>query len=331
MAHYRSFGEQSLHYFDRPHDAQPLGPLDSPAAWRGDAIASDDTWLDSWTPRQLEEIEAAILHAKSSRKPTEALGQTDFPLPRLSAQIQTWRNALSTGRGFVVIRGLPIGRWSDEDVELFFWCFGLHLGLPGGQNPKGDLLGHVRDTRAREHDAFVRLYQTTADIAYHCDAADVVGLLCKQKAKRGGLSRIVSSVSVYNDLIARRPDLAARLFEPMLLDIRDAKAEDALRFFPVYPCRFSAGALRTFYHSDYFRSVQRHHDAPRHSAHERELLDLYEEIALTPGLYFDMELEPGDIQLVSNHSVLHARTAYEDGPDSKHRRHLLRLWLSLDR
>jgi hypothetical protein len=32
-------------------------------------------------------------------------------------------------------------------------------------------------------------------------------------------------------------------------------------------------------------------------------------------------------QLVNNHSVVHARTAYTDDPDSP--RHLLRLWLSL--
>jgi alpha-ketoglutarate-dependent taurine dioxygenase len=40
-----------------------------------------------------------------------------------------------------------------------------------------------------------------------------------------------------------------------------------------------------------------------------------------------MQLEPGDVQLVSNHSVVHARTAYVDDPSSP--RHLLRLWLSL--
>ena len=40
-----------------------------------------------------------------------------------------------------------------------------------------------------------------------------------------------------------------------------------------------------------------------------------------------MALEPGDIQLLSNHTIVHARTAYEDDPGRK--RHLLRLWLTL--
>ena len=45
---------------------------------------------------------------------------------------------------------------------------------------------------------------------------------------------------------------------------------------------------------------------------------------------FEMDLEPGDVQLISNHTVLHARTAYQDHADPARRRHLLRLWLSFD-
>ena len=77
------------------------------------------------------------------------------------------------------------------------------------------------DTGEDASDPFVRLYRTASNIRYHCDAADVVALLCLNTAKRGGASRIVSSVSVFNELAKRRPDLVARLFEPFHLDIRD--------------------------------------------------------------------------------------------------------------
>jgi hypothetical protein len=331
MATYRSFGEQAAHYFNRPHEGIPEGRLEVDAAWRGDELSRDDRWRIELSRDQIEEFEAAVQTALATGRPTAELGRDEFPLPRLAGEIDTWRRELATGRGFVVVTGLPIDRWPGDHVELFFWCFGLHLGLPGGQNPAGDLLGHVRDSGARAQDEFVRLYQTAADIAYHCDAADVVGLLCMRRARSGGLSRIVSSVSVFNELFSKRPELARRLFDPMLLDVRDARPGDAFRFFPVPPCRFAEGRLRTFYHSDYFRSVQRHEDAARHTDLERELLDRYEEIARTPGLYLDMDLEPGDIQLVSNHTVLHARTGYEEWPEPDRKRHLLRLWLSLDR
>jgi hypothetical protein len=139
----------------------------------------------------------------------------------------------------------------------------------------------------------------------------------------------VSSVAVYNELLARRPDLVRRLYEPFALDVRNEDPSGRLQHIPIPPCRFAGGRLRTFYHSDYFRSAQRHADLPRFTKTERELLDLYEEIAADPELYLDMDLEPGDIQWLSNHTILHARTAYEDYPEPERKRHLLRLWLSL--
>jgi hypothetical protein len=154
--------------------------------------------------------------------------------------------------------------------------------------------------------------------------------LCLRSARRGGASRIASSVAVYDELVRRRPDLAARLYAPFLLDIRNEDASGALRYLPIPPCRFADGRLRTFFHSDYFRSVVRHADVPAFTAAERELLDLYEAIASDPDFYLDMEFAPGDIQWLSNHTILHARTAYEDHPEPERRRHLLRLWLSIE-
>ncbi len=257
------------------------------------------------------------------------LTPADFPLPTLAAEISRWRAELESGRGFQVVSGVPVERWSGAEAELAFWCLGLHLGRPGAQNPQGDLLGHVHDTGDDASDPWVRLYRTSARIAYHCDAADVVGLLCLKSARRGGLSRIASSVSVYNELLARRPDRVDRLYEPFLLDLRNEDATARLRTLPVPPCRFAGGRLRTFYHSDYFRSVERYPDVPPLTPDERALLDLYEEIAAGPGLSLDMDLRPGDIQWLSNHAILHARTAYEDHPEPERRRHLLRLWLSI--
>ncbi len=228
-----------------------------------------------------------------------------------------------------MIRGIPVAVWSQAQAELFFWCFGLHVGLPGEQNPQGHLLGHVLDTSGEGQDPMARLYKTAANIDYHCDAADVVGLLCLRKAQAGGHSRIVSSVSVFNELLVRRPELAQRLFEPLRLDIRDKEVDSAGSSLPVQPCCYANGQLRTFYHADYFRSVTRHQDVPPLTDIEQDLLDTYEAIALEPGMYLDMDLEPGDIQLLSNHTNLHARTAYRDFDDPARRRHLLRLWLSL--
>lgn len=331
MSKYLSFGAQALHYFQREHDEVARQPILGPAAWRGDEMVRRDDWIEPLTPVQVRELEEACAAVQRRGLALGDVGREDFPLPTLSARAAAWARELLEGRGFLLLRGLPVERWGEELSSLAYWGLGLHIGTPGAQNPQEELLGHVVDTGEDASNPFVRRYRTAGEIRYHCDLADAVGLLCLRTARRGGGSRIVSSVSVYNELLRRRPDLVERLYEPFLLDTRDETREDRLPWVPVQPCRHAAGRLRTFYHSDYFRSVERHPQAPRFTAAERDLLDLYETIANTPGFYLDMQFERGDIQLLSNHFALHARTAYEDHPEPERRRHLLRLWLSLER
>jgi hypothetical protein len=326
---YLSFIEQSLHYFDRPHQHSATVSVASPAAWRGADMPTLEAIAYHLSPAEVMETRAALASATALGKPAEELTANDFPLPLLAPRFREWRNTLMEGLGFQVIRGIPVTEWTQAEAELFFWCFGLHLGRPGEQNPEGHLLGHVRDTGAVESDAVVRLYKTAANIDYHCDAADVVGLLCLSKAKSGGKSRIASSVTVFNELVTRRPELAARLFQTLQLDIRDREVNAPGSSLAIQPCCFADGILRTFYHADYFRSVTRHADVPPLTDLEEDLLDTYEAIAMEPSVYLDMDLQPGDIQLLSNHTNLHARTEYEDYAEPERRRHLLRLWLSL--
>jgi len=325
-----SFGAQALRYFDRPHERVPAGPVGGADAWRGAEMATRDDWIVRLGAADVAELDAAVAVASARGPDLRAVRQADFPLPTLGPRITAWARELANGRGFLLLRGLPVARWGDERSALVFWGLGRHLGECGAQNPADELLGHVTDMGEEATNPFVRRYRTTGDIAYHCDLADVVGLLCLRAARQGGASRIVSSVSVFDALLARRPDLVPRLFEPFRLDTRDETGGDGPRWVEVPPCRYAGGRLRTFYHSDYFRSVVRHPEVPPFSDEERTLLDLYEEIAASPDLYLDMHFEPGDVQLISNHSVLHARTAYTDGPGPA-RRHLLRLWLSLRR
>lgn len=322
---HRSYVDQCVHYLARRHDCVPAGPVIAPAAWRGEDYADEELRI-AFTADQIEELDAALRFGKSTGRALANWTVDEFPLPHLTADFERWRNEIEHGRGFVVLSGIPVERWGTDDCERFFWAFGLHLGIPGAQNVQGDLLGHVIDTGRNRSDPMIRLYQTPENIGYHCDAADVVGLLCLQSAVRGGASRIVSSVTVWNEIWRRDPRAAARLFEPVYVDLRGEIAPDGRPWNVVTPCTYADNVLRTFYHGDYFRSVARHQDV-RLSDADRRLLDLYDEIANTPGIYLDMELAPGDIQLISNHTVVHARTAYEDTPER--RRHLLRLWISL--
>ncbi|MBT8470071.1 MAG: TauD/TfdA family dioxygenase [Deltaproteobacteria bacterium] len=321
---YKTLTAQTLHYFARPQQRVLRERLEVPAAWKGSDLRKRDDYREALTDDDISEIERAIGVAHRTGKPMGELTRADFPLPTLSKKIARWRNEVRSGLGVQLLRGVPVERWPHSDSELFFWCLGQHFGIPGAQNPRADLLGHVRDTGESPDE--VRHYRTRVNINFHCDAADVVGLLCIHKAKRGGQSRIVSSVSVYNELLRRRPDLVDRLYEPFMMD---TKGEGGVRYIPVRPCRFDEGRLRTFYHTDYFRSAVGFDDKAILSPEDRAVLDLYNQIAESPDFYLDMDFEPGDVQLLSNHTVLHARTGYEDYAEPELKRHLLRLWISL--
>jgi hypothetical protein len=174
----------------------------------------------------------------------------------------------------------------------------------------------------------VRIYQTRERQNYHTDSCDVVGLLCLQPARSGGLSSLVSSVTIFNELRRRRPELARVLFEPIETDRRGEVAAGQRPYFRIPVFNWHAGLLSTIYHRSYIESARRFADVPPLTPEQREALDLFESLANDPALHFFMEFRAGDVQLVHNHTLLHDRTGFEDWPEPERRRHLLRLWLA---
>lgn len=331
MSIYRSFAEQALHYFLRPHESVPDALLEHPAAWRGpDMAAHPERWLVELERHEIDELASAASSARRAGRALEELDAAAFPLPGLADRFRDWRSRLRDGCGFLCVRGLPVRDWGEELSSLVYWGIGHHLGVPGAQNPQGELLGHVIDYGEEADDPMVRRYRTAGNIEFHCDAADVVGLLCLRKAREGGQSRIASSVTIFNEVLRRRPDLVPRLFQPFKLDRRGEERAGEAPVIDIAPCACAGGMLRTFWHSDYFRSAPRHASVAPLAPDECALLDLYDELAASPEIHLDMWLEPGDMQFISNHTIVHARTAYTDYPEPGAKRHLLRLWLSLD-
>ena len=153
-SHYLSFVEQTFHYFSRAHDEVPSTPVASPAAWSSADLANNPGWRTDFTDAQIGEIDAAIEHARLTQKPLGALTKADFPLPGLQGEIEEWRHQLNRGLGLKVLSGLPVADWGEENASIFFWCIGLHLGRPGAQNQKGDLLRSCARYRRRSDEPF---------------------------------------------------------------------------------------------------------------------------------------------------------------------------------
>jgi Taurine catabolism dioxygenase TauD, TfdA family len=82
--------------------------------------------------------------------------------------------------------------------------------------------------------------------------------------------------------------------------------------------------------ADMIESAHRYPGVPPLTKAQKECLALIEEITYEDGVALHMDFRPGDIQWLLNYAALHARTAFENGPDFAHRRHLLRIWLRRD-
>jgi hypothetical protein len=309
-------------------NAIPHEPLDLPSAWRGPELAGRSDWIHVLSEAEVADLERAVAHAKASGKPLAALERADFPLDALAPAVERWLDDLDLGRGFVLVRGVPVERLGEAQATLAYWGLGLHLGRAVSQNAAGDLLGHVRDAGVARRGPSVRLYRTREELGFHTDGSDIVGLLCLHPARSGGSSRIASSLAIHDEIRRRRPDLLPVLYEPFPFDRNGEERPGEPPFFTLPLCRRQDGRLRTFYIGWYIRDSQRHPEAPRLSAPQREVIDLIDEIAADPGFHLDMDFRPGDVQWLKNAAILHARAHFEDFPEPERKRHLLRLWLT---
>src|SRR3546814_5722805 len=158
-----------------------------------------------------------------------------------------------------------------------------------------------------------------AAILPHCDSADAVGLFCIHPAKTGGASMIASSMTIYNEVLANHPEYLEPLCRGFHIDLASkgptgAEKEVTRNRIPVFSwhkgrmsCRFNEkqtidGAVKT--------------GTPL-TPFEREAVAYVRELALRPDIRYDMDFQVGDIQLLNNHTILHARTDFEDWPDRK--------------
>lgn len=299
--------------------------IDSPAVWRPGDIADPSEWTVTLTDAERAEIVAATSAATAT---VETIDRSSFPLPTLGARAVEWSRLLNEGRGFLLLRGFPVDLLDAAAIELAYVGLGSHLGVPVGQDKDATLLGHVRDEGVERTGPEVRLYRTRKRQDFHTDGSDLVGLLCLATARSGGESRIASSAAVYNEMLRRRPDLVDVLYEPLHWDRNDEQSPGEDPYFSLPAFTDVGGAPRVFYIGWYIRDAQRHPEVPRLTAAQVEAMDLLEVIANDPAFHLEMDFRPGDVQLLNNARILHAREAYEDHAEPARRRHLLRLWLT---
>jgi len=294
-------------------------------------MARDPSWLEVFTPQELAALDEALRHFKAAGKPVMDMAKADFPVGPLQARLDRLVTELRSGRGFVVLRGLPVTDYSDEDVGILFYGLGLYIGRPLKQNPRGDLLGHVFDQGQAFGKMDVRGSQTNAFLPFHSDSSEIVGLLCLRPAKSGGLSSVSSVVSVYHDLERSHPELLAPLAEGYQYIRREiAMGDTPVTRHPVPVFGVADEVVSCRLVPTQIEAAAKKLGRPIEGL-KRTALDTLNALTADDRYRLDMDLRRGDIQFVNNYVVLHSRSEYEDYPEPERKRHMLRLWLAFDR
>ena len=307
-------------------------PIAEPCAWKADELRRDPSWIYELSKPEIAEIEAALQAVNQAGVPLLKIRARDFPLAQTARRLRDVSTQLERGRGIAWVRGVPVARYDDADLEKIYWGLSVHLGVVIAQNTRGDHIGHVRDEGLKwgqvSGGELVRGYRTNAYMPFHSDPTDRVGLFCMQKAKVGGLSSIASSTAVYNEILARRPQALDCLFRGFHYSLRGEASGGIGQVteyrVPIFD--YFAGKLSSRYVRKTIEQAAAIGGVPL-SQEESAALDLLDSLVKSDELRFDMSFEPGDIQYLNNHVSFHSRTGFEDDPDPRKRRHLMRVWL----
>ncbi len=306
-----------------------------PANWNGHEFAAGAWW------REIKEHEIATLEQMiqtvSQRIgddiggllscPIDDIPGANFPGNGIECLVANLRRELIEGKGFAVLRGLPLDSWSRREAAIAYWVIGNHLGSPVSNNGRGDMMCDIVDNGVDYKLATSRGYDSNAKLSYHCDQCDVVGLLCLQSAKKGGLSKLVSAMAVHDEILERRPDLLKVLSEPFHFSRLGEISSGQLAWYVAPVFDYSGGGLHCAAGINHIRKGHELPGAPGLTDQQLEALELVEDVCQS--IEFSMPFAPGDIQFLNNGLILHTRTAFEDWPEPERRRHLLRMWFRI--
>jgi hypothetical protein len=319
-----------------------IRPITGANVWHGRDMAGSPRWQRRLSPAQLAEIETALAAAKARGRCWEEMTAADFPLPGLAPLFDDIRDELENGSGLLLLRGIDPARYTLDDARIVYAGIARQLGTLVFSNRGGEIMREIRDVGrdvGRRYGqlpsdgaqgAFLSSYSRTlsnGSLRYHTDRCDVVALFCIRQAMTGGVSQLCSSPAVHNAMLERRPDLCAALYDNVWRSRFGEEDEgDTMGYaLPVWGVR--DGKFTSHYSRTFVEAGQRRPEAPRVSAAQWQALDMLSDLA--DELSFAMTFAPGDIQLVNNHVIYHARSAFEDDADAGRDRLLLRLWLAM--
>jgi hypothetical protein len=296
--------------------------------WRATDLARDRSWVFELDDRARRDLLGAVRSLRDPDRPLFDWRRDDFDLGAALPVIRAAFREQREGFGVALIKGLPREGVSAEEFRLLTWAIGLHFGVARPQGKASQYLSAVRDEGTDYRAVTGRGYSSNASLDFHVDSCDVVGLACYNVAKAGGQSLFTSAITAHNVLLEEQPDLAELLYAPFCYSRQGEQAPDEPPFLrcPIYG--LAEGRLFGRWNRNRVRSAQRLTGVPPLASRQWEALGALDALLRRPDLMADMWLEPGDLQLLNNHAVLHSRTEFEDFEEPARKRLLWRLWLA---
>ena len=95
-------------------------PIDHVSAWKVADFNSPADYTIELTSAHLQDIERAIRRIKDAGLGLDDLNRAHFEFPSLRPVIEEIRREIADGRGFVVVRRLPIEDYSKDDIGMIF-------------------------------------------------------------------------------------------------------------------------------------------------------------------------------------------------------------------
>jgi len=304
---------------DAPLTPVYAAPIDHPGAWRVADFKTPADYTIELDATQLGDIGRAIRQINAAGLGLDDLRREHFEVPSLQPVIDEIRHQIEGGRGFVVVRRLPVEDYSKDEIGVIFWGIGTYLGRGLSQSVLGDRLGHVKDF-SRE-DPLARAYRNKQELSPHTDSCDLVGLACLRNAVSGGVSRLTSALSVHNVMLEEYPEALERLYRGYVFHRRGEEKPGDLPHTPYRVPVYSntEGKISARYVRTYVEAGEAAAGRPMGEA-ERAVLDHFEEVTKRPELMLEFTLKPGEIYFINNYTILHARTAFDDGDAEEDRR-----------
>jgi len=302
--------------------------VDGPANWDVAELKADPAWIVPLDDRARADLVAAVRKAYDPGRALLDYRRADFDLGAAAAPLDRAFAQAKHGRGIALVRGLPREGVTEKEFELLTWAIGLHQGVARPQGKASQYLSAVRDAGTVYRSAGGRGYSSNAELDFHTDGSDVVVLTCYNRAREGGMSMVSSSVRAHNVVLAERPELAEVLYQPFYFSRQQEQAPDEGPFYPNPVFDMLGDAFCSKWNRNRILSAQKIEGAPPLTARQREAMEVLDAVLRRPDIMYTMWLQPGDMQILSNHTTLHSRTEFEDFDEPEKKRVLFRLWLA---